>query len=83
MSEPIFTHDEAMKIVEIFDKVLIDNEIKVPSPEDEDRDPDDELGLYGSVYDDILNKVEERIIDILKRYYATTNIFTGTFSGNA
>lgn len=58
----IHTHNEASGIVELFDDVLIKHGISVPSPEDDDRDADDRLGLYGSVYSDLLDAVEERLI---------------------
>lgn len=46
----IFTHDEAARIVELFEDVLDEHGIKVPSPEDDERDPDNEAKLYGSVF---------------------------------
>lgn len=54
----IYTRDEAARIIEMFEDILVANGISVPSPEDNDRDPDDKLGLYGSVYSDLLDKVE-------------------------
>ena len=35
----IYTHDEAMRIVEIFENKLCEYDIKIPSPEDDERDP--------------------------------------------
>lgn len=49
-SGTIYTRDEAMLIVEMFEDVLDTYNIKVPSPEDDEREPDNEAKLYGSVY---------------------------------
>ena len=49
MNKKIFTRDEASQIVEMFEYVLAFYNIKVPSPEDDEREPDD-IGLYGSTY---------------------------------
>ncbi len=65
--EPIYTRDEAAKIVEMFENILVENGISVPSPEDEDREPDDDLGLYGSVYSDLLDRVEDALVKIILR----------------
>ena len=37
----IYTHDEAAYIIELFEELLVANNIKLPSPEDDDRDPDE------------------------------------------
>ena len=63
----IFTHKEAADIVDAFEGVLIANNISVPSPEDDERDKDDKLGLYGSVYDDLLDYVEDKLIFLLEQ----------------
>ena len=54
-SGTIYTRDEAMLIVEMFEDVLDTYNIKVPSPEDDEREPDNEAKLYGSVYSDLLD----------------------------
>lgn len=63
----IYTHDEAALIVEMFEKVLDNYGIKIPSPEDDERESDNDAKLYGSVYSDPLDDVESRIIDLLPR----------------
>lgn len=65
MENKIYTHDEAARIVDIFEKVLEDNNICVPSPEDDERGEDNMVGLYGTVYGELLDEVEDRLIDIL------------------
>lgn len=81
MNNKIYTHDEAMLIVELFEEVLDRHNIMVPSPEDEDRDPEDTVGLYGSTYSDLLDDVESNIIDILRKHTADTEIVSYEFSG--
>lgn len=86
--EPIYTRDEAARIVEMFENILVENEISIPSPEDDDRDPDDKLGLYGSVYSDLLYGVENVLIGIIIRrgphgdhIKDLNEVITGEFSG--
>lgn len=43
----IYTHDIAAGIVDKFEDVLVENNISVPSPDDDDRSDEDKLGLYG------------------------------------
>lgn len=80
-SGTIYTHDEAMLIVEMFEDVLDTYNIKVPSPEDDEREPDNEAKLYGSVYSDLLDNVEESLIALLNRHKKYTTIVTDEFSG--
>lgn len=61
----IYTRDIAAKIVERFDDVLSSYDISVPSPEDDDRDEDNMVGLYGSTYYDLLDEIEHDIIELL------------------
>lgn len=79
--EQIYTHDEAMQIVEIFEDLLADNGIKVPSQEDDDRDSDNDAALYGSTYDDMLTSIESRLIDMLRRHIPGSEIIPNVFSG--
>lgn len=80
-SGTIYTHDEAMLIVEMFEDVLDTYNIKVPSPEDDEREPDNEAKLYGSVCSDLLDNVEESLIALLNRHKKYTAIVTDEFSG--
>lgn len=80
-SGAIYTRDEAMLIVEMFENVLDTYNIKVPSPEDDERETDNEAKLYGSVYSDLLDNVEESLIDLLDRHKKHTVIVTDEFSG--
>lgn len=77
----IYTHDEAMLIVAMFEEVLCAHNIKVPSPEDHEREPDDEVGLYGSTYSDLLDSVEAALVEMLAKHTAGTEVVEGVFSG--
>ena len=77
----IFTRDEALQIVEMFEYVLAFYNIKVPSPEDDEREPDDDIGLYGSTYSFLLDNIESRLIDLLVNHTPDTEIVTDAFSG--
>lgn len=77
----IYTHDEAMLIVEIFEDVLSKYNISVPSNEDDERENDNLIGLYGSTYSDLLDRVEEKICSILARCRRGEKIIENEFSG--
>lgn len=77
----IYTHDEAMLIVEIFEDVLSKYNISVPSNEDDEREEDNMIGLYGSTYSDLLDSVEEKICSILARCRRGEKIIENEFSG--
>ena len=77
----IYTHDEAARIVELFEDILDAHGIKIPSPEDDEREPDNEAKLYGSVYWELLDDVENSIIDLLHKYERGAEIIKYIFSG--
>lgn len=81
MKEKIYTHDEAMLLCELFEDILIRNNICVPSPEDDERDAEDAVGLYGSTYSELLDDIEERLIELLEKHTPETEIVSGEFSG--
>lgn len=80
-SDAIYTRDEAVLIVEMFESVLDTYNIKVPSPEDDEREPDNEAKLYGSVHSDLLDNVEASLIELLEKHDEDTEIVTDEFSG--
>lgn len=80
-SDAIYTRDEAVLIVEMFESVLDTYNIKVPSPEDDEREPDNKAKLYGSVYSDLLDNVEASLIELLEKHDENTEIVTDEFSG--
>ena len=67
---PIYTMNEAVDILEKFDDLLIENGIRIPSPEDDQREPENDAALYGSVYWDLLDYIEENLITISERVKA-------------
>lgn len=81
MSDKIYAHDEAMRIVEMFDWLLSENEVFITGPQDDDLDPDDCFGLYGSAYDRMLSYVEERLIELLGKHDKNTEVIRDVFSG--
>jgi hypothetical protein len=77
----IFSQDIAAEIVELFEKVLDRYDIVVPSPEDDERGEDNGARLYGSVYSDLLDSVEDVLLDTLNQYTPGTKVVPGEFSG--
>lgn len=78
----IYTHDEAARIVEFFEDILSMYDIRVPSPEDDEREEDNMVGLYGSTYSSLLDDVEAELVSILERHGETdVEIIEGEFSG--
>ena len=78
----IYTHDEAAYIIELFEELLVANNIKLPSPEDDDRDPDNDAALYGTTYSELLDEVEWRLIYMLQRHDKEAEVITQEFSGD-
>lgn len=64
-TEAIYTLDEATRVADLLEDALVKYDISVPSPEDDDRDPDDDVGLYGSTYSDLVDDVEGTLISLL------------------
>ena len=79
MSKKIYTRSEAAYIVEMFEEVLSDYNIHVPSPEDDEREEDNMVGLYGSTYYGLLDSVEEAIIGLLEEKQVNTEVITEEF----
>lgn len=63
----IYTLNEAADIVELFENLLDEHNIRIPSPEDDERGDDNEAKIYGSVYGDLLYSVEDALLDIIER----------------
>lgn len=81
-AKQIYTHDEAMAIVELFENLLVKHNIKLPSPEDDEREEDNIAALYGSVYGDLMDSIENILIDILERSESGYIFIPDEFSGN-
>ena len=81
-ADKIYTHDEAARIVDLFEAVLDRFGIRVPSPEDAERGDDNEAKLYGTVYGDLLDGVENALIELLNRQKGGADVESYVFSGN-
>lgn len=79
MKDKIYTRNVAADIIEAFENILIENNICVPSPEDDERDEDNMIGLYGSVYYDLLDAVETRLVDILNQNASGAEVVSNVF----
>lgn len=77
----IYTHDEAAKIVEFFERILDQHNIYIPSPEDDERDLYTSAPLYGSTYSELLDEVEANLIDIIEQTQAKATVVKYEFSG--
>lgn len=77
----IYTRDEASLIVEKFEDILSQHNVHIPSPEDDERGTEDMIGLYGSVYSDLLDSIEAQIYSIISRCTAGEKVVTDEFSG--
>ena len=78
----IYTHDEAARIVDMFEEVLAEHNIRIPSPEDEERGSDNTVGLYGSTYGDLLCDVEAHLIELIKAASCGCEVIEYEFSGH-
>ena len=75
----IYTRNAAADIVGFIEDILISYGIKVPSSEDDERDPEDNLGFYGTTYSNILDEVEGMLIELLEWAKPRVNIITDEF----
>ena len=78
----INTHDEAAMIVELFENVLDENDITVPGPDDDERNPENTARLYGMTYYELLDAVERRLIMLINRATVRERFESYVFSGN-
>ena len=78
----INTHDEATRIVECLDEILRQYGIRVPSPEDDEREEENDVALYGSVYGEILDEAEGSLISLLFRVKLGEEFESYEYSGN-
>ena len=74
----LFTRNEAADIVELFEDILDKYDITVPSPEDDEREEGNQARLYGSVYWDLLDNIEGRIVYCINKS-KTDAVVTGIF----
>lgn len=79
--ECIYTHDEAGRIMDMFESILEKYGICVPSPEDDERDTDNDTGMYGSTYADLFDQVEAKLLEILNRNTNGEKVVPYEYSG--
>lgn len=79
MSKKIYTRSEAADIIDLFEEVFAEYNIHVPSPEDDEREEDNMVGLYGSTYYKLLDSVEEAIIGLLEEKLTDTEVIVDEF----
>lgn len=65
-NDTIYTRSEAADIVELFEDMLEQHDVTIPSPDDYERG-NDSGPLYGSTYYSLLEAVEERLVEIASR----------------
>lgn len=72
----VYIMNETADILDMFDDMLVDNGIKVPSPEDDEREEDNEAALYGSVYWTLFERLENALLDIVEKVKAGEEVVT-------
>ena len=77
----IYTRDIAADIVELFELVLDKYNIKVPSPEDDEREPDNDAKLYGTEYYNLIDAVEWTLLDVINCVKKGDDVEAFVFSG--
>ena len=82
MSKTVYTHDEASRIIELFEDILSNNDIIIPSPEDDEKEEDNEAVLYGSVYSELLDNVEYILVEVAKRIKSGAGVVSYEYSGD-
>jgi len=68
------THNLTADILELVDNFLGTFGIRVPSPEDDEREPDNDAALYGSTYAELMDSIEPMIVDAVERAAAGETI---------
>ena len=72
----VYIMNETADILDMFDDMLVDNGIKVPSPEDDERGENNEAALYGSVYWTLFERLENALLDIVEKVKAGEEVVT-------
>ena len=75
----IYTHDEAIGIVELFEEILEFYGITVPSDDDDEREPDNAARVFGDTYWNLVDDIENRLIDISIRAKNGEGIAEGSY----
>ena len=73
---PIYIRQETANILEMFDDLLFEHGIKIPSPEDDEREESNGAALYGSVYSDLFDEIEFILTELVEEAKDGTEIIT-------
>ena len=73
----IYTHNVAAKLIDLLEDVLDKNDIT--SPDEEREGNEDEARIYGKVYSDLLDDVENELVDLLNKHKDGFTIVTDVF----
>lgn len=72
MKTKIYTHNISANIIELFEEILDQHNIRIP---DVERAGDDsESCLYGDIYSNLLDDVENILIDTMETLNLTTTV---------
>lgn len=77
----VYTEDEAVRILEVMEDVLDRYDIKVPSPEDDQRGEENDAPLYGSVYWGMVYEIEQMLIKLCAKVQAGEEVRSYQLSG--
>lgn len=76
----IYTRDISEQIIDLFDSILCQHNILVPSPDDTDEFKNRVVGFHGKTYIDLLDDVEANLINLLKKYETDKCVILNQFS---
>lgn len=78
-ADTVSTHNIAADIVEMFEDILENNDVTIPSPEDDEKEEDNSARLYGSVYSNLLDSVENILVAALEAFKEKQEYVQGQF----
>ena len=82
MTDKLHTRPFAADIVSLFENLLDEHGIIIPSPEDSDGrfDYGNTVPIYGTTYSDLLDEVEQILVNMLRHYDSETEIISFVYS---
>ena len=82
MTDKLHTRPFAADIVYLFEKLLDEHGIIIPSPEDSDGRfaYGNTAPIYGTTYSDLLDQVEQILVNMLRHYDSETEIISFVYS---
>lgn len=78
MTNKLYTRPFAAEIVYLFEKLLDEHGIIIPSPEDSDGRFDyvNFAPIYGTTYSDLADEIERILVNMLRHYDTETEIIS-------